>query len=403
MAAALMVPLLLVCSCATAATRAPYVPASDDLVLEQLPSNSDARVRQFTSLRRTVAVKPGDIAGAVALANAYLDYGRDTGDARYLGRAQAVIAPAMHRRPVPVDVLVVQATILQSRHQFDESRRMLKDILARDRDNMQAWLTLSSVALVQGDLAGAQRACSHLIGSADALVTAGCIGSRATVGGDAATALHLIGTLLAQEPNEPPAIQSWAHGLLADAARSLGQDRRADAEFKRALALAPGDNFLLADYADFLLDRGRARDALELVKDYSQSDTSFLRQVLAESALGLPEARADTAAMASRFSDLEQRGDSRLYGREEARFALHLQHDATRSLRLARDNWRIQRAPEDMRIYLEAALAAGTPEAAQPVVDFVRGTSFEDPTVRALVARVTRELDASATVGGESP
>ena len=390
--------LMLLCmvSPAWATYKHPYTPASDDVVLETLPSTSDARVRQFTTLRRTVAAKPGDIAGAVALANSYLDYGRDTGDARYLGRAQAVIAPAMQRRPVPVDVLLVQATILQSRHQFDESQRMLKDILARDRDNMQAWLTLSSVALVQGDMAGAQRACSHLIGSADALVTAGCIGSRATVGGDAATALHLIATLLAQEPNEPPAIQSWAHGLLADAAKYLGHDARADAEFKRALALAPGDNFLLADYADFLLDRGRAREALALVKDYSQSDTSFLRQVLAESALGLPAARADTATMASRFNDLEQRGDSRLYGREEARFVLHLQHDADRALRLAQDNWRIQRAPEDMRVYLEAALAAGRPAAAQPVVEFVRVTGFEDPTVRALAARVTRAVDTSA-------
>jgi len=402
-AGALVLASLCVDGVAAAATRAPYVPAADDVVLEHLPSTSDARVRQFTSLKRTVAAKPGDITDVVALANSYLDYGRDTGDARYLGRAQAVIAPAMQRHPVPVDVLLVQATILQSRHQFDESRRMLKDILARDRDNMQAWLTLSSVALVQGDLAGAQRACSHLIGSADALVTAGCIGSRATVAGDAATALHLIDTLLAQEPNEPPAIQAWAHGLLADAARYIGQNPRADAEFKHALALAPGDNFLLADYADFLLDRGRAREALDLVKDYSQSDTSFLRQVLAESALGLPDARADTAAMASRFSDLEQRGDSRLYGREEARFALHLQHDAARSLRLAQANWRIQRAPEDMRIYLEAALAAGQPTAAQSVVDFVGGTGFEDPTVRALAARVTHAIAMPANTGRPAP
>ena len=119
--------------------------------------------------------------------------------------------------------------------------------------------------------------------------------------------------------------------------------------------------------------------------------------------LGLPAARADTAAMASRFSDLEQRGDSRLYGREEARFALHLQHDAARALRLAQANWRIQRAPEDMRIYLEAALAAGQPAAAQPVVDFVGGTGFEDPTVRGLVARVTRAIDMPVKAGRLSP
>jgi hypothetical protein len=107
--------------------------------------------------------------------------------------------------------------------------------------------------------------------------------------------------------------------------------------------------------------------------------------------------------MASRFSDLEQRGDSRLYAREEARFALHLQHDAARALRLAQDNWRIQRAPEDMRVYLEAALAAGRPATAQGVVDFVRATGFEDPTVRLLCAWVTQAIGPSPTIQRRSP
>lgn len=381
----------------------PYVPASDATVLEHLPSTSDPRVRQFDVLKRRLATRPGSLPFAVALAHAYLDYGRDTGDARYLGRAEAVVAPWTSRHPAPVDALMVQATIFQSRHQFDASRRLLKGILERDPDNGQAWLTLASVALVQGDMAEAQRDCSHLIGSADALITAGCIGARATVTGNAAQSLQLISTLLDQQPNEPAAVQSWARGLLADAARTLGQTRRADAEFRKALQLAPGDNFLLADYGDFLLDHGRAAETLALTRGYSQSDTTFLRQVLAESALGLPAAKADIVQMASRFSDLEQRGDSRLYGREEARFALDLQHDPDKALRLARDNWAIQRAPEDIRIYLEAALAANQPASAQVVLDFLQATHFEDPTVRALASRVAARIAAPAAAPKARP
>ena len=374
----------------------PYVPASDQTVLERLPSTSDPRVRRFDAFRRQVAAKPGDPRVAVTLANAYLDYGRDTGDARYLGRAQAVIAPWLARRPATIDALLVSATILQSRHQFAESRRALQAILQRDPDNAQGWLTLSSVALVQGDMREAQRACAHLLGGSDALVAAGCIAARATVTGNARDGLQVLQALLQQQANEDPVIRSWAHGLMADAAKTLGQARRADAEFKAALQLTPGDNFLVADYADLLLDQGRAREALELTRDYAQSDTSFLRQVLAESALGLPQSRADTAAMASRFRDLEQRGDSRLYAREEARFVLWLLHDPARALKLAQDNWRYQRAPEDMRIYLEAALAAGQPASAQPVLDFLRQTSLEDPGIKALAGQVASKSAASA-------
>jgi len=374
----------------------PYVPASEQIVLERLPSTSDPRVRRFDALRRQLVAKPGDSRVAAVLANAYIDYGRDTGDARYLGRAQAVIAPWLARRPAPIDALLVSATILQSRHQFAESRRVLQATLQRDPDNAQAWLTLSSVALVQGDMREAQRACAHLVMGSDALVAAGCIAARAAVTGNAREGLQVLQALLQQQANGDAVIQSWVHGLMADAAKTLGQTRRADLEFKSALQLTPGDNFLVADYADFLLDQGRAREALDLTRDYAQSDTSFLRQVLAESALGLPQARADIASMASRFRDLEQRGDSRLYAREEARFVLWLLHDPARALKLAQDNWRFQRAPEDARIYLEAALAAGQPASAQPVLDFLRQTPLEDPRIKTLAGQVASKIAASA-------
>ena len=395
---------LLLSATAAAASAAnqsdPYIPANDSVILEHLPSTSDPRVRQFDALRKQVEASPGNPKLAVALSRAYLDYGRDTGDARYLGRAQAVIAPWTAKRPASDDAMLVLATILQSRHQFAESRQILQAVLRHDSDNTQAWLTLASVALVQGDMDEARRDCAHLLGSSDGLITAGCIGSWSVVNGNAQSTLRVVDALLRQEPDASPALQSWAHGLMADAAKTLGQTDRADAEFRQALQFAPGDNFLLADYADFLLDRGRARDALELTRGYEQSDTSFLRKVLAESALGLPAAAADIKQMASRFRDLEQRGDSRLYGREEARFVLKLQHDSARALKLAQDDWTIQHAPEDMRIYLQAALAAGQPAAAQPALDFLKRTRFEDPIVRALAARIASQTPAALKPAG---
>lgn len=394
---------LMLVSCLTIATAIaadhdqPYIPSSDAVVLERLPSTSDPRVRQFEVLKRKATARPGDVNPAIALANAYLDYGRDTGDARYLGRAQAVIIPWTLKRPVSNDALVVQATILQSRHQFVESRRILQAVLQRDPDNMQAWLTLASVALVQGDMDEGRRDCSHLVRDSDALVVVGCIGSWSAVTGNAQNTLLGIEAVMKTEQTASPALQSWAHGLMADAAKYLGQAERADAEYKQAMQLAPGDNFLIATYGDFLLDHGRAREVLDLTRGYSQSDTSFLRQVLAEAALKLPVANADIQSMASRFRDLEQRGDSALYGREEARFALELQHDPARALKLAQANWSIQHAPEDIRIYLEAALAAGQPASAQVVLDLLARTHLQDPKVRALAAQVTAQLTARSS------
>jgi Tfp pilus assembly protein PilF len=393
----LLMPCILSAPRVRAETLQPYTPTNDAVVLEHLPSTSDPRVRQFDVLKQQVKSPSHKPSADIALAQAYLDYGRETGDARYLGRAEAVIAPLVAQRPPLLNALLVEATILQSRHEFVESRVVLQAILARDSDNPQAWLTLASVAMVQGDLDEAHRDCGRLMGGMDALVVAGCLAAWSSANGHADNALRVLDLILHQEPNEPAAMQSWAHGLMADAAKTLGQVDRADAEFAKALQFAPGDNFLLADYADFLLDHGRPQRALELTRDYAQSDTSYLRQVLAESTLGLPATKADILQMASRFHDLEQRGDSRLYGREEARFALQLQNDPTKALRLAQQDWAHPRAPEDMRVYLEAALAAGQPQAAQPVLDFMQKTHLEDPVVLALAKRATAGATSHAT------
>jgi Tfp pilus assembly protein PilF len=374
-----------------AAEETPYVPASPDIVLQQVPSVSDPRVRAFEVLRAKLSAHPQEMMRAVKLSEAYVDYGRDTGDARYLGRAEAVLGPWLTFAPAPIPVLLVHATILQSKHYFAEARVLLQGILARDGDNAQAWLTLATVAQVQGDVRDARRACAHLLDSSDPLLPGTCLSALNAIDGHAENAYRLLSFLWPQARAEPVAVQGWIQGVLADTAKYLGRDAEADYHFRIALQLTPGDNFLLADYGDFLLDEGRPRETLDLVKDFSQSDTSFLRQVYAEAALGAPQAAADTAEMARRFSALEVRG-TRAYRREEAGFVLYLEHDPQRALVLAQENWTVQRAPKDMRVFLEAALAAGEPRAAEPVLELLAETHLQYPVVKKLAAQVRSQL-----------
>src|SRR6185312_4931636 len=87
----------------------------------------------------------------------------------------------------------------------------------------------------------------------------------------------------------------------------------------------------------------------------------------------------------------DQRG-SRTYRREEAGFALYVEHDPLRALKLAEENWTVQRAPEDMRVFLEAALAAHEPRAAQPVLDQLARSHFEYRAVVKLADRARHIL-----------
>ncbi len=366
---------------------APYVPASASVILQLVPPTTDPRVRQFDQLRSDFNAHSQDAAKAVALAQAYIDYGRSTGDARYLGRAMAVITPFMARTPPPIPVMLVHATIQQSRHFFQVSRDELLQILKRDPSNVQALLTLSTVAMVQGDHDLANRLCVQMTNAAGNFMGMICTASLRSLSGKGAQAYALLSYVQDPGPKAPPAIKAWIQGLMADTAARMGKPDVADTHFKNALKLMPGDNFLLADYGEFLIDQGRAKEAVDLVSGDTQSDTSFLVLVTAEKALGSPKARADMAEMDARFQSMDQRGDH-VFLREEASYMLHVQHNPKMALDLAKQNWLEQRAPKDVRVYLEAALAANDPSAAKPALDFVTKTDLIDAAIDPLVKQL---------------
>jgi hypothetical protein len=146
-------------------------------------------------------------------------------------------------------------------------------------------------------------------------------------------------------------------------------------------------------YADFLLDRDRPQEVLTLLRDSSQSDTAFLRLALAKDALHSPDLPQYVWIMGARFEALVQRG-SDYFGREQVRFALHLQHDPRLALDLAERNWQLQRAPWDARVFLEAAQAANQPQAASAVLAFIRDTKLQDPVIQSLAQQLESHMTA---------
>jgi hypothetical protein len=114
---------------------------------------------------------------------------------------------------------------------------------------------------------------------------------------------------------------------------------------------------------------------------------------LAKAALRSPDLSLYTWIMEARFEALAQRG-SDYFGREQVRFALYLKHDPHAALLLALGNWQVQRGPWDVRVFLEAAVAAQDPQAAAPVLTFLRETKLQDPVVGSLV-RELEELERS--------
>lgn len=169
----------------------------------------------------------------------------------------------------------------------------------------------------------------------------------------------------------------WIQIRLAELAQRLESVEAAEAHFREAIAQGITDTFLLAAYADFLLARKRPADVVALLKEKTRSDTLLLRLVLAERELNLPTAKVRESALQARYAAARMRGDT-VHQHEEARFALQVEHNPQKALALARENWRVQLEPRDAQIFLEAAVAAREPAAAEPVLDWLDRSGIED-------------------------
>ena len=379
--------------------RAPFVPTADDEVLQDVPKAADPNIATIRTLRAQLDRKPRDLDTANALAKAYIDFGRQVGDAHYVGYAEAVLAPWLAQKTPPVTSLVLYAVILQYRHQFAPARDQLKRAIAMDATNGQAWLTLATLDMVQGDYETAARDCQQVGRGSGTVVGLGCSANLISYLGQAKRSIAVLTTLASRGQGLPPAISAWIEGLLAESAERIGDWPTVEAHYRKALTFAPDDNFLLVAYADFLLDRGRPAEVLQLLQDFAQSDTAFLRLVLAQAALKNPDLPRYAWVMAARFEALAQRGDD-LFGREQVRFALHGQRDAATALDLAQQNWKVQRAPWDIRVFLEAALAANQPAAALPALEFLDRTKLEDPVIEPLARELRARLAKAPKTAG---
>lgn len=371
-----------------AAAAAPFVPASDAQVLATVPARaSDARARELAALRAAWRAAPQDLPTALALARRCFEEVAAEGDPRYVGYAQAALAPWWDQPAPPPEVRVLRAMVLQFDHRFDPALADLAAAVQAEPANAAAWAWRTAILLVRADYDEAHRSCEALAALAPPLVGAACRAQVDAVTGRAVPAAAALRQALARHPGADPAQRQWALTRLAETEERLGRAADAEAAFRAGLATGVADVYLQAAYADFLLDRGRAPEVLVLLKDGGRADVLLLRLALAARAAGDPRAAALANELAARFDAAQRRGDNS-HRKEQSRFLLALRGDVPQALALARANWAEQREPADARLLLDAALAARDAAAAQPVLDWMARTGIESVALRGLAAQL---------------
>ena len=373
-------------SCNQHSYAKPYIPINPNQVLEKLPTSNNLSYAEIKKLTAEQSAKPNDIGLAVKLAKLYIERSRAEGDPRYLGYAEAVLAPWWKLSSPPVDILVLRATLLQSTHQFDKALADLDTVLKLDSANGQAWITRATILQVQGKYAAALKSCEALYALAPALITTTCTSNIKSLSGSAAQSYHELQSAYAQSSEANPSIQVWILTLLAEMATRLGDDKAAEEYFKNAMKIEEPDGYLLGAYSDFLLDKKRPQEVVKLLKTKTKIDPLLLRYAEAQKAINSAQAITYINALKQRFAAATMRGDT-VHQREQARFELRLMNNPKRALELAKLNWQIQKEPADARIYLEAAIAMHDKNEANTVIHWLAANQQQDVTLSRIISK----------------
>lgn len=371
------------------ANSTPFRPSDDAQVLERLPTRLlSAEQQTLGKLRSRLAEAPDNAESAAELAERYYRLAQRTGDPRYVGYAQSALASWSAGSEAPVAIRLVRALVAQFLHDFEGALKELDTVLAADPGNVDALSYRAIIHLVKADYEKARADCISLQRKINGLVAAACLPTVDAVTGKSKTAMALLSHLLNQHPAAPRNEKSWVLNRLAESAQRLGLAREADAYYRQALALGIEDQYLLATYAEFLLDQNRPAEVVTLLQAHIQNDVLLLRLALAEKALGLRSAARHQNMLADRFAANRQRGD-KLHLADEAIYYLQFTNDPATGLKLALENWaQLQREPSDARLLLEAALAAQNLAAAKPALDWLEQSGHEDLVIRRLATKI---------------
>ena len=345
----------------------PFVPARDEQVIERLPVAPESSALQ---LREAIAAASQDPRVALRLARSYIRFGQEESDPRYFGYAEGILSTWWQKLAPNIDAVLLRAIIRQDRHDFEGALLDLESVLQTQPGNNQAWLTYAAISKLLGRFDDARDGCAALAQATEPLVAITCLCEVNSLTGSAPESFDALQQLLDDRKTVSVEQRRWTLTVLAEIAARLDRSGEAEALFKDALSVMKPSAYLLGAYAEFLIDQDRPGDAVAILGETTRIDSLLLRLALARQLLGSADLENLRKIIAERFTESRRRGENVHLG-DEARFTLYLLGKPERALQLAQEHWKSQHAPQDARVLLEAASAAGDESAEREATAFL--------------------------------
>ena len=371
----------------TVSAEEPYIPESDDTVLTVLPRSLLVDRNAVRQLRQQLAADPQNLNLAVTVANRYLSIGKRDGDPRFFGYARSAISPWWDANDAAPQVLKLRAKLKENDHQFEAAAADLKLALLQKPNDPQLLLELANIYRVQGKFDAALLIGDQLEQSSGPVTAALCRAPIFVLTGRVREAEQILDEIKPAAEESFPSTLTWISAVQGDIALALGKNAKVESRFLKGLERNGDEVQLLRRYGDFLLDHERNKEALDLLRDHIGDNGVLLRAAIAAKRCDNPAAEQWSRQLETRFNEIRMRG-SEPHGRFESRFALHVQNDPDRALKLAAKNWERQKEVRDVRNFLEASIAVADPESASPVLEFLEQNNTKHSLLDSLVDQV---------------
>jgi tetratricopeptide (TPR) repeat protein len=347
---------------------------------QEAGSEGDARVRAAQLMLRR---NPLDARAYHRLGDAYVQKGRETGDATYFTLAEQALRRSLAIAPRSSGAMRHLAYVLYVRHAFAEAAAEAERATALDPTDSHAFGVLGDTQLEVGQYAEAERAYQRMVELAEDLYALSRRSGLKSLRGDVEGALRDLERAIddGKAAGRPAESVAWAQWQLATEHWNGGRLEAAEAGFQAALETYPRYHRALAGLGLVRAAQGRTVEAVQLYRQaigiVPQPDyAATLGDLLAKTGQH-DEARRqyELVDYIGRLSALNQM----LYNRELASF--YLDHDikldealalARRELEVRRDihahdllAWALYKngQPDAARVAMAEALRLGTRDA----------------------------------------
>ncbi len=312
---------------------------------------------------------PQDAALARSAARLLIDTGRARGESRLVGAAIGVLRPFLETGDA--QVLYLAATARQYQHDFPGALALLDRAAALEERDVNTLLSRATIQTVLGDYTAARADCKRINDLGQPPVAFLCQATTHVLTAEGPVFRTRLEGILAAPGVLDPALHPWAMGLVGEIARHAGDTAAAETAFRDVLALTPDAQREALMLADLLLAKGDAAGVMAVLETGPDTDGVLIRRQRAAASLGrTDEATALAATLDTRFRLNLDLGLT-AHAREETMYFLDIAADADLALARAQVNWALQHEIEDAELLLRAARAAGQPDAAQPVNDWM--------------------------------